>query len=32
VGGVTISREDLEAAVSGDTGPTGSDRPPAGHA
>jgi len=32
VAGVTINREDLRAAVSGDTGPTGSDGPPAGHA
>ena len=32
VAGVTINSEDLEAAVSGDTGPTGSDGPPAGHA
>ena len=32
VAGVTISSEDREEAVSGDTGPTGSDGPAVGHA
>ena len=32
VAGVTISDDDLEEAVSGDTGPTGDEGPRAGHA
>lgn len=32
VEGVTISDEDLDEAVPGDTGPTGDEGPPAGHA
>lgn len=32
VAGVTISDEDLDDAVSGDTGPTGDEGPPVGHA
>jgi hypothetical protein len=32
VAGVTIAQSDLEDAVSADTGPTGDEGPPAGHA
>lgn len=32
VAGVTISDDDLDEAVSADTGPTGDEGPPAGHA